>query len=491
MSEEKLLGETSSVSELTIEEELPAEIEVPLNDDVSTVSEVIRTINGGHTPQLTQRGNKLIYLGGDPNLGPLSAEECTAHALRSILAKPPFKCYRVVNNLSVPALLRIDVAGTVLAHRSWEVPIYQPERNRWLLRCPNGTVDLRNGALRDSLVTDMHVRQATVEYDSAAGTECPRFLSLLEQVAPKECCREALLQSLAYCLTGATQQQRFFWLYGPPGIGKSVIVKVLMRLLGSYATVADKDLLLGDSNAHPTNVAKLDGTRLVFQDEYKRGQRLRTDVIDQMTSQNTVSARSMREDMRDIRVSWKLFFSSNHLPAKLADSGDGIYRRLMLWNVRGSYDGLRIDAYENSVISAEGPQILNLLISRLRSVREVGISYCADIRREVDYREESSDGLRGFFADVVIRVEPEAGTGAISFVCNDDLRYAYRLYTGESLPERSTRLGNAMHDHGFEATRAGMRWTNDTGATKIKRGYSGVKLAEAFTPEHLWRPKGH
>ena len=58
------------------------------------------------------------------------------------------------------------------------------------------------------------------------------------------------------------------FLYGPGGNGKSVLVNVLMRIVGSYGATATMDVFL-DSQAsrHSTELAMLDGARLVAASE--------------------------------------------------------------------------------------------------------------------------------------------------------------------------------------------------------------------------------
>lgn len=474
-------------AKLSLVREVPRQIDIDLSNDAEAVKAITEAIQAGEFKRLARTENTLWILGGDPQSGPITYEECGPYNLMCELNQAPFFCFKRISkgttSVQVAELTKVGVASTVLAKSSWseKIPELKPNHGRWVLRAPNGTIELLTATLRPSLLTDMHTCEIKVAFDPEAGTDCPRFVALVKQVAPHECCREALLDSLAYCLTGSTAEQKFFWLQGARNSGKSTVWKVVMRLLGSYATEADKDLLFGTGKEHSANIVKLEGKRLVLQDELPRNAVVRTDVINRVTSSNTISAHAMRENYRDVRVSWKLAISSNEKPSKLGVSGDGIYRRMMLWFVKEAYTGPEIRAYENLVVSEEGPQILNLLVARLPGVKKNGIKACAHISGEVDWYETSADPLADFFREIIVRDDS-------ANLCNVDLRQAWYQYTGERLSERDRKLGIAMHERGFEPTEAGKRWTKGD-ATRVHRGYRGVRVREGYLDTEMWTMK--
>ena len=67
-------------------------------------------------------------------------------------------------------------------------------------------------------------------YDRNAS--CPLFEKFLAQVVPDEKVRAFLQRALGYSLTGITEEQCFFFLYGPGSNGKSTLIETLSALMG-------------------------------------------------------------------------------------------------------------------------------------------------------------------------------------------------------------------------------------------------------------------
>ena len=153
----------------------------------------------------------------------------------------------------------------------------------------------------------------------------------------------------------------------------------------------------------------------------------------------------------------------------------------MLWFVKDSFTGVKKKAYENDVVDEEGAQILNLLIGRLAGVRKNGIKPCVHIRGEVDWYESSSDPTNEFFHEIIVRDDN-------ANLCNDDLRQAWYQFTGQQLPPQNNKLGSAMHEHGYEPTEIGKRWTKGT-ETMVKRGYRGVRIRDEYLNREPWTMK--
>lgn len=489
MSEEKLLGTPDADS---VDEEFVTEIEIPLKDDVSTVNSIVEAISSGQLPgiyQVLAGGRHTLWrVTGDPVAGVIGGSECTPHDLRAILSRPPFKPFKIhytKNGMeNRPALPTVELCRAVLADGSWTVPWYRPNPDRWALRCPNGTVNLLTGDLRESTLDDLHTCQTYVTYRPEVGVSCPRFMSLVAQVAPDPEVADTLLDSLAYLLTGSTAEQKFFWLQGKSDSGKSTVAKVMLRLLGSYATEADKDLLFGQGNEHSANLIKLEGKRLVVQDEIPDDRAMRTDQLRQFTSHNTISAHGMRENYRDIVVSWKVLIASNPKARMRTQSGDGIWRRMVLFPVRSSYSGEKVKAYENFVVDEEGPQILNLLISRLNRVRDFGIKIAEAIAAEVSFYEENTDPTSEFLT-AAIRSAPG------SWVANEDIAWAWSK-VNPGARRSSVQLGIMMHDAGYEKT-SPVRCRRNAGGhgpMSMKRGWKDCEIAaDVLGEREVWRRK--
>jgi putative DNA primase/helicase len=81
-----------------------------------------------------------------------------------------------------------------------------------------------------------------------------------------------LQRFLGYCLTGYTHEHILVFLYGTGGNGKGVFVSTVTGILNDYAVVAPIEMfLIRKYEAHPTEIARLKGARLVVAQETQKG----------------------------------------------------------------------------------------------------------------------------------------------------------------------------------------------------------------------------
>jgi putative DNA primase/helicase len=104
----------------------------------------------------------------------------------------------------------------------------------WLLGCPNGTLDLKTGKLREARREDYITKQIGVAFDPAA--ECPRFRRFLDWTTEGDQGRVAFFQTFSgYSLTGEVREETMCIFVGEGDNGKSTLVMTLHDLLGGYA----------------------------------------------------------------------------------------------------------------------------------------------------------------------------------------------------------------------------------------------------------------
>jgi putative DNA primase/helicase len=196
----------------------------------------------------------------------------------------------------------------------------------WALGTPGGTVDLRTGALRPSRRTD-HITRITA-VTPADTPDCPTFLNFLHQAAGEDEGLVGFLQRwFGYCLTGVTTEHALLFVYGPGGNGKGVLLNTLSGILGPYATTAAMDTFTArHGDRHPTDLAMLQGARLVLTTETEEGQAWAEARIRALTGGDPITARFMRRDFFTYVPSFKLTISGNHQPA-LHNVDDAARRR--------------------------------------------------------------------------------------------------------------------------------------------------------------------
>src|SRR5262249_12125557 len=112
----------------------------------------------------------------------------------------------------------VAVERLAAADRRHAATVDQWDNDPWLLNTPLGTIDLRTGCLRDHQPLD-YITKIT-----AVGPKgpCPRWLRFLGRITGGNQDLIRFLQRMVgYALTGSTQEQALFFLYGTGANGKS------------------------------------------------------------------------------------------------------------------------------------------------------------------------------------------------------------------------------------------------------------------------------
>ena len=123
--------------------------------------------------------------------------------------------------------------------------------------------------------------------------------------------------------------------YGEGGNGKSKFHGAVQHVLGPYATVPHKSLLVaGRYEQHPTVIAKLFRKRLAVASETSAAEALNEEQVKNLTGGDRLEGRRMREDPWEFWPTHTLVMFSNHKPA-VRGRDEGIWRRLRLvpWEV--------------------------------------------------------------------------------------------------------------------------------------------------------------
>lgn len=226
-----------------------------------------------------------------------------------------------------------------------------------LLGVPNGTIDLKTGALLPPDRARLLTKIAACPYDPDA--PAPRWNRFLQEIMQNDPAMILYLQRLAgYLLTGEVKEHLLPVFYGEGGNGKSKFLETLMGILGPHASTAPPGLVVERRNeSHPTELADLHGKRLVMASETRRGGVLRMDLIKNLTGDGTVKGRFMRQDFFEFKRTHKIVLVTNHKPV-LTETGPAITRRLRLVPFNAQFTGDTEDKDLETKLKAEWPGIL-------------------------------------------------------------------------------------------------------------------------------------
>jgi len=203
----------------------------------------------------------------------------------------------------------------------------QWDADPWRLNTPGGTVDLRTGQMHP------HRREDYMTKSTAATPEgdCPTWLAFLDTATGGDTELQAFIQRMVgYCLTGSVRDHALFFVYGSGGNGKGTFLNTIEAILAGYATTSPMDTFTESKDkAHPTELARLVGARLVTAQETEEGKRWAEDRIKALTGGDRISARFMNKDFFEYNPQFKLVFAGNHRPS-LRNVDEAIRRRLHL-----------------------------------------------------------------------------------------------------------------------------------------------------------------
>lgn len=157
-----------------------------------------------------------------------------------------------------------------------------------------------------------------VDYDESA--TCPSWLEFLSQAIPDPAVQQYLKEWVGYCLLLGNPYHKMVWLYGPTGTGKSTFLLTLNMLFGNAA----KTLYIDQITAQ--TVANISNAYLAICAELS-GRTLDVTLVNQLVSEDVMTARHLYGREFKARFRGKLMVSSNYLPP--VEHGEiGFWRRL-------------------------------------------------------------------------------------------------------------------------------------------------------------------
>lgn len=188
----------------------------------------------------------------------------------------------------------------------------QWDADPWKLNTPRGVVDLTTGELLPSDPA-LHMTKAAAV---APFGECPVWLKFLERVTGGDAEIGVYLKRVAgYALTGSIREQAMFFAYGTGRNGKGTFLNTLTAVMGDYAMDSSAETFMDSSTTrHLTELARLQGARLVVAQEIEEGKKLAVARVKAITGGDPITANFMRQDHFTYMPQFKLFISGNNKP---------------------------------------------------------------------------------------------------------------------------------------------------------------------------------
>lgn len=297
---------------------------------------------------------------------------------------------------------------TMLKDAATVYPISMAEfdKDPFILNCLNGTLDMRNGAFTSHNSDDLLSKMANVVYDPTA--DCPRWRQHIFEVMQGDADKALYLQqALGYALTGATNFECFFILYGATSRnGKGVTMETFKALMGDYGcaarpeTISQKDSANG--SAANEDIARLAGQRFVNISEPDKKMVLSSALVKTLTGNDTITARYLYENSFEYKPTYKLFVNTNYLPT-VTDSTVFRSGRVKIIPFERHFEAWEQDRGLKEFF-AQGQNlsgILNWCLTGLVSLYRGGFVEPAAVKAAISQYEQESDKMACYIDDVL------------------------------------------------------------------------------------------
>lgn len=347
---------------------------------------------------------------------------------------------RTLNKASVAdgveKLIRADPAFAVTSE-VWDA-------DPMLLGVPGGTVDLRTGTTRTASPTDMITRITSVA--PAPGVPI-LWLRVLNELFAADTELIAFIQRFCgYVLTGTTSEHVLLFLLGPGGNGKSTILNVLTSLLGKYAATATMETFMAShQDRHTTDLAMLQGARLVTASETESGRQWAEARVKALTGGDPITARYMKQDNFTFRPQLKLVIAGNH-PPRLQNVDEAMRRRLLIVPFR--VKPAQPDRHLEDKLQQELPQILSWCIEGCLEWQRDGLNPPNSVRLASEEYFQGQDTFGEWLAERCV-----TGVGLRATPANLFQSWGHFASAAGALPGDNRTFAERLRARGFEPGR--------------------------------------
>jgi putative DNA primase/helicase len=359
------------------------------------------------------------------------------------------------------------IVNLARADRKMAATVEQWDTDPWLLNTPAGAVDLRTGEARAPWHGDYVTKVTGTPAD--CGCPCPQWLAFLHRIFSGDLQLIGYVQRvLGYILTGTTNEQALFFGYGTGANGKSVLIETVSGILGGYARSAPiETFTLASGERHPTELAMLQGARLVTAVETEEGRRWAESRIKALTGGDTISARFMRQDFFSFRPQFKLLIAGNHRPG-LRSVDEAIRRRFQLLPFAVTIPPAERDPDLTRRLVAEWPGILHWMIKGCLWWQEKGLAPPPAVVEATAEYLEAEDALGAWMATCCERRATSKGMASALYASWK----AWAERAGES-PGSQKAFSQAVDARGIDSRK-----------TNRGREYQGIEVIETEAPGH-------
>ncbi|MEK1930701.1 MAG: phage/plasmid primase, P4 family [Pararhizobium sp.] len=324
--------------------------------------------------------------------------------------------------------------------------VEQWDAESFVLNTPDGIINLRTTVLSHH---DPNRHCSKIAAVSPKAMETPLWDGFLDKIFSNDQKLIAYLyRVMGYCLTGDTREHALFFGYGTGGNGKSVFIETVSGILGDYATTAPiSAFTLSHHDQHPTEIARLQGARLVVASETEEGKRWNEARVKQLTGGDRIAARYMRQDFFEFTPLFKLLIVGNHRP-RLKTVDEAMRRRLQMIPFIVTISDEEKDKQLGRKLKPEWPGILHKIIQGGIDWQASGLSAPEAVTTATQGYFDDEDTFGEWMAECC-----EIGKGFEDTIAN--LYGSWRAFHDQNGTHASAKndLSARLSEKGFEAYR--------------------------------------
>jgi putative DNA primase/helicase len=225
--------------------------------------------------------------------------------------------------------------------------------------------------------------------------------------------------------------------------------------------------LVSKYDRHPTEIARLQGVRLVVASETTKGRAWDEAKIKNLTGGDKLTGRFMRGDFFDFDPSHKLLISGNHKPS-LRNVDEAMRRRFLLVPFTVQIPEKERDPKLADKLKAEWPAILRWMIDGCLEWRQHGLVVPTIVRDATDQYFADQDTIEQWVEEWV-NIDPK-----VDFIATRDLYKCWKHWCEDrnQPPGTEQAFSDSLADRGHARHR------------KAKaRGFKGIALKASNEPE--------
>ena len=302
----------------------------------------------------------------------------------------------------------------------------------------NGVYDFTTLKFRPGVPADMLSKSTSynyIEYDPQS-PEVKYILKFMSEILPDEEVMHYVLKVFALGLTLNTTKQFFWILTGKGGNGKSKLMGLLKKCLGSYYATADPSFLtqrIPPASQANEALASLEHARLCVISEAEATETIQAGLMKTLTGEDSITTRRLYGSQFEFQPKFKLLFVCNSIP-KISEDTLAVWRRVKVIDFPMHFvenpigpNQLKINVNLDEELDKCCEAFLSILVHYYSVFRKEGLIEPAPVRIATIKYQTRNDHIAAFFEETLEKADAKD-----EYVQLSDLKRRYNSWYKEN-----------------------------------------------------------